>query len=169
MADESDLQTHVSDREDTMLYRKPVPESDEAAIADIWGSKLETRVVDANAEEFSQMLADGWVRNPVDIHGVGTQPPPPGFQREPSKSDPGAARNDALEAAEKLAQELGGQVQKLTTELEAARSEVAAANELVQSLTNDLACANKLREAGSAHIVTLEAEIKELKKPKPRT
>ena len=34
-------------REDTMLYREPALDSDESAIQDIWGRRLETRVVDA--------------------------------------------------------------------------------------------------------------------------
>jgi hypothetical protein len=50
-------------REDTMLYREPTPES--AEVVDIWGKKLEARVVDAS--EVSAMLRDGWVTHPRHI------------------------------------------------------------------------------------------------------
>jgi hypothetical protein len=33
----------VIQREDTMLYRKPAPDSDDNAVQDIWGRQLETR------------------------------------------------------------------------------------------------------------------------------
>lgn len=51
-------------REDTMLYREPTPESE--AVQDIWGKKLETRVVghsenrlrrDNNSDEIGYVCA----------------------------------------------------------------------------------------------------------------
>lgn len=150
MADEQQV------REDTMLYREPTDESDEAAVQDIWGKKLETRVVDAS--EVPALLNDGWVRNPLDL---GKKPEErAGFERMPRTSDPSA---DALAAAEKLASELGEKVKSLTEERD-------VANERVKALETDLSAEKALRASSAEHIRRLEEETKELRKaakPKP--
>lgn len=51
--------------EATMLYREPAKDSDESSIHEIWGKKLEIRTVDAS--EVPDLLAEGWVRNPLDL------------------------------------------------------------------------------------------------------
>lgn len=170
MADEDDLQTHVSDREDTMLYRHPVlGESAEGEITDIWGTKLETRVVDAKSDEFSHMLTDGWYRSPTEL-GVGITAVPTVGETTSSAAtksvvgkddlDPNAA---ALEAAEKLAQELGETVKTLTEERDQARAEAIAAAEHAKRLETDLSAEKNLRAASADHIRRLEEEAKQLK------
>jgi hypothetical protein len=153
MADEFDHQVHFSERDETMIYRKPTDDSDEAAVHDIWGTKLETRVVDGDT--VSDFLAQGWVCNPLDL-GVGAPP-----TSEAAAADPVAAGGNptktALEAAEKLAQHLGEKVKTLTTERD-------AANERAGALENDLSAEKALRLASVEHIKTLEAQLAELKK-----
>jgi vacuolar-type H+-ATPase subunit I/STV1 len=153
MADEFDHQVHFSERDETMIYRKPTDDSDEAAVQDIWGTRLETRVVDGAT--VSGFVADGWVCNPLDL-GVGA--PPTSEALAPSLEtvidNPTKAARDA---AEKLAQHLGEKVKTLTAERD-------AANERAGALENDLSAEKALRLASSEHIKTLEAQLAELKK-----
>jgi hypothetical protein len=51
--------------EATMIYRKPVTDSDPLAIQDIWGQQLETRTVDAS--EVNVLKGEGWVTHPSHI------------------------------------------------------------------------------------------------------
>jgi uncharacterized protein with von Willebrand factor type A (vWA) domain len=165
MADEQ------TQREDTMLYREPTPETDDHAVQDIWGEQLETRVVDAS--EVPDMLSEGWVKNPLDL---GKKPEErAGFQHVAGKREQGLV--DALEAAEKLAGELGEKAKSLTEEnaqlatdfkhfkgLEQATSaELSAAKEHIARVETDLETERTLRAEGAEHIQKLEATIAELK------
>lgn len=154
----TDPQVHTLDREDTMLYRKATDDSDEHAVFDIWGEKLETRVVDAKSDEFGHLLNEGWVRSPLDL-GVG------GVTVTISDPDPviSPGSSEAQVAAEKLAQELGETVKTLTTERDQAIIERDAANERAKALEDDLSAEKALRQASAEHITRLEAEAKERK------
>jgi hypothetical protein len=160
MADEFDHQVHFSERDETMIYRKPTDDSDEAAVQDIWGTKLETRVVDGNT--VSDFLADGWVCNPLDL-GVGAP-----ATSEAVAADSAAVGDNptktALEAAEKLAQHLGEKVKTLTAAHDEALAATKVANERATSLENDLSAEKALRSSSVEHIKTLEAQLAELKK-----
>src|SRR3954464_6767290 len=115
-------------REDTMIYRTPTKETQETT--DIWGKKLETRVVDAT--EVPAMLKDGWVTNPLHIDN----PPKPeeaaGFV---PVSDTKALRAELDEAHQRIA---------------ALQTDLQAAEELANS-------ESKAKDAALARIAELEA------------
>lgn len=155
-------------REDTMLYREPTPES--AEVVDIWGKKLETRVVDAS--EVPAMLHDGWVTNPLHID----HPPKPeeaaGFvpDRGPEIDALKTAITEAKEREDALAAEVTG----LKDELQAARAsetelagKLKGAEDRAASLVSDLKAAEELASAESkakddalARVAELEAAAK---------
>jgi hypothetical protein len=87
-------------REDTMLYREPTADSDENAIQDIWGQRLEVRTVDVS--EVAELLEQGWVQHPLDL---GKKPEErAGFEKVAGKEL--EQTRLALETAEKLVGEL---------------------------------------------------------------
>lgn len=79
--------------EDTMLYRAEVPESDVSRVADIWGRKLETTVVDAS--EVDDLVAQGWARHPSEIADDGKVTP----KKDSGDKEALTKAADALEAA----------------------------------------------------------------------
>lgn len=162
MADEHDQQVHTSDREDTMLYRKPTDGSDEAHIDEIWGTKLETRVVDAKSDEFSQMLTEGWARSPTEIDG-GKPVPAAGEVVAVKSADQQDPHAEARDAAEKLARELAETVKTLTKERDEAQERLKDASELIVGLNTDLSVEKALRAASAEHIRRLEGEAKAAK------
>lgn len=97
-------------REDTMLYRVPVKDSDPSAIHDIWGEDLETKVVDA--PEVAQFVNDGWSTHPPHVQA----PAKPAAQ---AALDEAPALRDELDA-------LNGRIADLEADLRAAE-ELAAA------------------------------------------
>lgn len=130
----NDQQTQDA-REDTMLYRKPTPDSDDNAVQDIWGEKLEVRTVDAS--EVPDLLAEGWVTHPLELGGgEKKQKPEQAAGFEPIKGE-------ALEAAEKLAEELTterdkllGEIKDLTVERDMLKDETARShNRLKEAVT----------------------------------
>jgi hypothetical protein len=87
-------------REDTMLYREPTADSDENAIQDIWGQRLEVRTVDVS--EVADLLEQGWVQHPLDL---GKKPEErAGFEKVAGKEL--EQTRLALDTAEKLVEEL---------------------------------------------------------------
>lgn len=112
--------TEVAQAETTMLYRKPSTESDEGAVQEIWGKKLETRVVEAS--EVPSMLSEGWVQHPLDI---GKKPEElAGFTRELGGQE--ALLREALDTEKALTAELLETNKKLAGDLKAAEELVAA-------------------------------------------
>lgn len=145
-------QETTAQREDTMLYRTPAPDSDKAAIQDIWGEQLEVRTVDAS--EVSDLLAEGWVTHPMHLDGKPKPEEAAGF--EPVKGK-------ALEAAEKLAEEL-------TRERDAARQLAEDNGKLaderqteIAKLSADLKAAEELADSESKAKDAALAEVAELK------
>lgn len=101
-------------REDTMVYRKPTDGSDEASIQDIWGQKLETRVVASS--DVPALLAEGWAAHPLDI---GKKPEErAGFVRELGGEE--ALLREALEAEKRETQHLADANKDLAVKLSAA-------------------------------------------------
>lgn len=132
--------TEVAQAETTMLYRKPTSESDEGAVQDIWGKKLETRVVEAS--EVPAMISEGWVTHPMN---VGKKPEElAGFTRELGGQE--ALLREALESEKKLVAELVDKNQKLEGDLKAAE-ELANAE-------------SKEKEAALAQLAELTAKKK---------
>jgi hypothetical protein len=96
MTDETDAPL----REDTMLYRTPTDDSDENAVQDIWGQRLEIRTVDVS--EVADLLNEGWVQHPLDL---GKKPEErAGFAKVAGKEL--EHTRAALDTAEKLVAEL---------------------------------------------------------------
>lgn len=151
----------TAQREDTMLYRSPAPDSDKTAIQDIWGEQLEVRTVDAS--EVPGLLAEGWVTHPLDIGGDRPKP------EEAAGFEP--VKGKALEAAENLAAELTkeldaakGEIKDLTVERDMLRDSAAdTAKERDEALSNlkaaeELADAeSKAKDAALARVAELEA------------
>lgn len=106
----------------TMIYRKPVKDSDPLAIQDIWGKPLETRTVDGS--EVEGFIADGWVRHPSHIE------------------HPPAAEEPALDRAS-----VDAEVRELHSRIAALEADLKAATELAdaESKAKDDALA-KVRE-----------------------
>src|SRR5205809_7329802 len=95
-------------REDTMLYREPTADSDENAVQDIWGQRLEVRTVDVT--EVAELLEQGWVQHPMDL---GKKPEErAGFEKVAGKEL--EQTRLALETAEKLVGELEKRVDDLS-------------------------------------------------------
>lgn len=107
--------------EATMLYRKPAEDSDEAQISEVWGSRLETKVVDAS--EVESHAADGWVTNPAHIDN-----PPKSVAPVVDTKEIDALRERivALEADLKAAQELADGESKAKDEALARVAEIEA-------------------------------------------
>lgn len=146
-------------REETMLYREPTPETDETAVQDIWGRRLETRIVEAG--DVPALLEQGWVSHPLEL---GKSPEErAGFERVPGKADKELAETRlALETAEKLVAEQEKRLDQLTQanialqeERDRARADLKAAEELADAET-------KAKEALQAELAAIRAE-----KPKP--
>ena len=167
MADENDQQAHVDELEHTMIYRKPTDDSDETKVSEIWGAMLETKVIPA--AEVPALLAQGWVKNPLELEGLGHAPP--GFEPAKPKTDkPDDPYAGALAVAEALARELGETVKTLTKERDDALVAAERGAERIAALEADLPAEKQLRAAGAEHIRTLEAEAKAAKaKAKPAT
>lgn len=145
----------IAQREDTMIYRSPAADSDQTAIQDIWGERLEVRTVDAS--EVPALLAEGWVTHPMDVGNKGKPEEAAGF--EPVKGE-------ALEAAEKLAEalteevaQLKGEVKDLTVERDMLKDSVAE-TETQRDATRQLAAENgKLADERQAEIAKLTADL----------
>lgn len=97
-------------REDTMLYRVPVKDSDPSAIHEIWGKDLETKIVDA--PEVAQHVADGW------------SPYPP-HTDAPAKPAAQAALDEAPALQEEL-DTLRGRIADLEADLKGAEELIAS-------------------------------------------
>jgi hypothetical protein len=148
-------------REDTMLYREPTADSDENAIQDIWGQRLEVRTVDVS--EVADLLEQGWVQHPLDL---GKKPEErAGFEKVAGKEL--EQTRLALDTAEKLVGELTAErdalrpVQAMTEASEAATRSAAdlkAAEELADAET-------KAKEAALAELATLKASNASKAKP----
>lgn len=151
--------------DDTMLYRQPTDDSDEAQIADIWGAKLETRVV--RASDVEGMLADGWVRDPLKIGAKADLTPAPTSDVSSNSASTLTDTRGALAAAEKLAEELGETVKSLTVERDNALQAASDAAEKVKALETDLSAEKALRASGTEHIRRLEEEAKKAKGKAP--
>ncbi|MES2902683.1 MAG: hypothetical protein V4696_00715 [Pseudomonadota bacterium] len=146
----------IAQREDTMIYRAPTPDSTD--VQDIWGKQLEVKVVDA--PEVDGFLADGWVTNPLHID----HPPK---SNDDAGGVVGTPAADALAAAEKLIDELTDQNADLTAKLaDAETSNTALTDNLkaAEELANE---ESKAKEAALARIAELEAPPKLSAKPKP--
>lgn len=109
----------VIQREDTMIYRAPVPESE--TVTEVWGKQVETKVVDA--PEVDGYLADGWVRHPDHIDN----PPPP-----PAAVTKANGEIDALKAENA---DLKARIAALEAELKAAEELLAGAKEQAKQPT----------------------------------
>jgi hypothetical protein len=143
-------QTEAPLREETMLYRTPTEDSDESAIQDIWGQKLETRVVDA--AEVADLLADGWVQHPLDLGKAPEQRA--GFEKVAGNEL--AHTRAALETAEKLVKEQDKRIDDLT------RSNIALQEQRDKALS-DLKAAEELADAETKAKEAALAELAELK------
>lgn len=142
-------QETTAQREDTMIYRAPAPDSDKAAIQDIWGEQLEVRTVDAS--EVSDLLAEGWVTHPMHIDGKAKPEEAAGF--EPVKGD-------ALEAAEKLAGQLTCERDALAAEVKALTDDRDVLKNAVADLTKANAGVVEELAAAKADNVKLAADLK---------
>jgi hypothetical protein len=116
--------------ESTMIYRKPVEDSDPLAIQDIWGKQLETRTVDAS--EVEALKGEGWVTHPSHIE----HPPKP-------EEAAGFVPDRKAEAA------LRAEIATLNERIDALEADLKAATELAdaESKAKDEALA-KLAEQG---------------------
>lgn len=134
-------------RDETMLYREPTDGSDEQQISEIWGKKLETRVVDAS--EVPEMLAAGWVRNPLHID----HPPKP---EEAAGFEPANAglREDVV-SARAIADEAIARLAEAELKIERLEADLSAATELADA-------ESKAKDAALARVAELEAA------PKPK-
>lgn len=146
-------------REDTMLYREPTADSDENAIQDIWGQRLEVRTVDVS--EVADLLEQGWVQHPLDL---GKKPEErAGFEKVAGKELTNTRL--ALETAEKL-------VEELTAERDALSKRLTEASEAILKVGSDLKAAEELadaetkaKEAALAELATLKASNASKAKP----
>jgi hypothetical protein len=138
-------------REDTMLYREPTADSDENAIQDIWGQRLEVRTVDVS--EVADLLEQGWVQHPLDL---GKKPEErAGFDKVAGKEL--EQTRLALETAEKLVGEQDTRIKQLTDanidlqgQRDQARADQAAAEQLADAET-------KAKEAALAELAALKS------------
>ena len=143
-------------RDETMLYRAPTPETDDKAVSDIWGRRLETRVVDT--ADVAGLLAEGWVRNPMDLADT---PGGEGMERVVGKQE--QATREALDTADKLLAEQERRIAELEAERDAVRDELKAASEAGVKLAQDLKAAEELADAETKAKEAALAELTELK------
>lgn len=122
-------------REDTMVYRQPTAETDDTTVQDIWGKRLEIRVVDAS--EVPAMLQDGWVANPQHIDN------PPKPEESAGFVPAGSAELGDLRAEVAAAKEV----------IDTLKSDLTAAEDLV-------AAESKAKDAALARVAELEAAAK---------
>lgn len=170
-------------REDTMLYREPTDDSDDNQVQDIWGQKLETRIVDAS--EVPAFISEGWYTHPQEIGGVTRQEADASFDDDRVKRHAGPA----LEAAEKLVEELTKERDGLTAERDEAVKDRDAVRQLaaengkladdrqaaIAKLTGDLKAAEELadaetkaKEAALAELADIKAAQETAKTPAPK-
>lgn len=126
---------------DQMLYRKP-ENPDAEGVTEIWGKKLETKIVDAN--DVPAMLEQGWATHPNHIDN------PPANVPSPSLSDALQSSNDQLQG-----------------DLDEARRALVEERERVSILEGDLKAAqdlcaeeSKAKDAALARVAELEAAAK---------
>jgi hypothetical protein len=146
-------------REDTMLYREPTADSDENAIQDIWGQRLEVRTVDVS--EVADLLEQGWVQHPLDL---GKKPEErAGFDKVAGKEL--EQTRLALDTAEKLVGELEKRVDDLSRsniDLQDQRNKVAEDLKAAEDLAD---AETKAKEAALAELATLKASNASKAKP----
>lgn len=119
-------------RDETMLYRKPTKETDENAVSEIWGHRLETRVVDAS--EVPSLLSEGWVEHPMDLTG---ERKPEVKAAKADNSEP-VATKEALATAEQLIAKLTDENGKLIADLKAAEELAEAETKAKDALQAEL-------------------------------
>lgn len=124
-------------REDTMLYREPTPDSED--VSEIWGKRVETRVVDAT--EVPGMLREGWFTSP-HLLDAPKREQDGGFEPVRDAAEADALRAE-LEAATKA---LGGAADAITS----LKSDLTAAEDLV-------ATESKAKDAALVRVAELEA------------
>jgi hypothetical protein len=146
-------------REDTMLYREPTDDSDEQAVQDIWGKRLEVMTVDAS--QVHEFLEAGWVTHPLDI---GKSPEErAGFTRVAGSSDRELTETRlALETAEKLVDEQAKRISELEAEVKRVGDSLAAADEAALKVAGDLKAAEELADAETKAKEAALAQVAEL-------
>jgi chromosome segregation ATPase len=163
--------TDAPAREDTMIYRLPAADSVETAIQEIWGKRLEVRVVDS--PEVADLLKEGWVTHPLDLDKPSAPQSqvaddPIGPEGAPTLADEMKAKDDAIEAAEQLIEALTKERDALTSDLKDMTVERDVRKDEVAELKTKLAATEDERDKALEDLKAAEAllaEPKEAGKP----